>query len=66
MMAPMSRTKGRRAAKRQRQCSTSASFHDPFATSAGQGKRSFTEVEKGIALEELRHMRTLAAAVREL
>jgi hypothetical protein len=30
----MSRTRGRRAAKRQRQCSTSASFHDPLATSS--------------------------------
>jgi hypothetical protein len=30
----MSRSKGRRAGKQQRQCSTSASFRDPFATSS--------------------------------
>jgi hypothetical protein len=33
---------------------------------AGQGKRTFTEVEQEMALEELRHMRKLAVAVREL
>jgi hypothetical protein len=28
--------------------------------------RTFTEIEKGMALEELHHMRTLVTAVREL
>jgi hypothetical protein len=38
----------------------------PSPPPAGKGKRTFAEVEKGIALEELRQMRTRAAAVREL
>jgi hypothetical protein len=41
----------------------SASFPDP---PAGQRKRTITELEKGMALEELRHIRTLTAAVRAL
>jgi hypothetical protein len=38
----------------------------PSPPPAGKGKRTFTEVEKGIALEEMRQMRTRAATVREL
>jgi hypothetical protein len=38
----------------------------PSPPPAGKGKRAFTEVEKGLALEEMHQMRTRAAAVREL
>jgi hypothetical protein len=55
--------RGRWAAKRQRQWSMSASFRDSFPTSSWLTSKV---VGKGMVLEELRNMGTLAAAVREL
>jgi hypothetical protein len=66
MTALLSRTKGRRAAKRQRSVVLKPHSETFLPPPAGLGKHTFSEAEKGRALEKLRHMRTLVDAVREL